>query len=88
MECPNCGAYNPEDRTQCWKCDDLLPIKKEEPKKANEPGRMGMLTWVVLIVLGAIYLFNQCCRADTAAADFDAGATGTGGSSPHLVHPQ
>ncbi|NLT42814.1 MAG: hypothetical protein GXX93_09085 [Anaerolineae bacterium] len=60
MECPNCGAYNPEDRTQCWKCDDLLPIKKEEPKKANEPGRMGMLTWVVLIVLGAIYLFNQC----------------------------
>lgn len=60
MECPNCGAYNPEDRTQCWKCDDLLPVKKEERPKQNQPGRMSMLTWVVLIVLGAIYMFNQC----------------------------
>lgn len=60
MECPNCGAYNPEDRTQCWKCDDLLPSKREERKPENQPGRMSMLTWVVLIVLGAVYLFNQC----------------------------
>ncbi len=60
MECPNCGAYNPEDRTQCWKCDDLLPLKKEERPKQAQPGRMSMLTWVVLVVLGAIYMFNQC----------------------------
>ena len=60
MECPNCGAYNPEERTQCWKCDDLLPTKPETRPKQNQPGRMSMLTWVVLIVLGAVYIFTQC----------------------------
>ncbi|NPV08758.1 MAG: hypothetical protein HPY83_12465 [Anaerolineae bacterium] len=60
MECPNCGTYNPEDRTQCWKCDELLPTKKEERPKRNEQGRLSPWTWLVLIVLGGVWFFTQC----------------------------
>ncbi|MGI6209622.1 MAG: hypothetical protein ACOYEW_15575 [Anaerolineae bacterium] len=60
MECPNCGAYNPEARTQCWKCDDILPAKKEERPKQSQVGRMGPWTWLILIVLGGVWFFTQC----------------------------
>lgn len=63
MDCPNCGAYNPEDRTQCWKCDDLLPTKKEQSKPKQQPGRMSMWTWIVLIILGALWFLAQCNRS-------------------------
>ncbi len=60
MECPSCGAYNPEDRIQCWKCDDLLPTKREERPRRDQQGRMGMWTWLILILLGAVWFFTQC----------------------------
>jgi len=60
MECPNCGAYNPEDRIQCWKCDDLLPTKQEKRQRRDQNTRMGMWTWIILIVLGALWVFGQC----------------------------
>ena len=60
MECPSCGAYNPEDRTQCWKCDELLPTRPEKRQRRDQTGRMGMWTWIILILLGALWFFGQC----------------------------
>ena len=41
MDCPNCGVYNPESRTVCWRCDRELP-KPEEPKKRRSDPAMAM----------------------------------------------
>jgi len=60
VECPNCGAYNPEGRTLCWKCDEPLPSKPERPKRREQVGRMSPWTWAILIILGAIWIFGQC----------------------------
>ncbi|MHB1294267.1 MAG: hypothetical protein ACYC4R_04635 [Anaerolineae bacterium] len=50
MDCPNCGTYNPEDRTTCWRCDKELP--KPKPKKQKNP--QSARTW--LYVAAAIFL--------------------------------
>jgi predicted nucleic acid-binding Zn ribbon protein len=50
MNCPNCGTYNPEDRTVCWRCDKELP-KPQPPKKKNPQA-----TQVWLYVLVAVFL--------------------------------
>ena len=60
MNCPRCGAYNPEGRMQCWKCDTELPLKPDKPKRRGEGGRMGMWTWIILVLLGAVWIFGQC----------------------------
>jgi len=65
MECPNCGAYNPESRTQCWKCDELLPTKPE-PKKRSDQRRWGIWTWLVIIILGVVWVTSQCTAARRA----------------------
>ncbi|MHB0877629.1 MAG: hypothetical protein ACYC5O_16450 [Anaerolineae bacterium] len=60
MDCPNCGTYNPENRTQCWKCDELLPVKKETKRRDQQSGRMSPWTWIVLAVLGAVWVLGMC----------------------------
>jgi hypothetical protein len=52
MDCPNCGVYNPEGRTVCWRCDRELP-KPEEPKRrrtdsAGAVRRMWIIAGIVL----------------------------------------
>ena len=60
MDCPNCGTYNPDSRTQCWKCDELLPAKKEPKRRNQQAGKMSMWTWIVLGVLGAVWILGMC----------------------------
>ena len=60
MDCPNCGTYNPEGRTQCWKCDEELPSKPPPTKKRGEPGKMGVWTWIIIVILGAIWILRGC----------------------------
>ena len=67
MNCPNCGVYNPDDRTQCYKCDEPLPQKKEGPKR-GQTGRMGMWTWIILVILGALFFIQQCLSPVRKAA--------------------
>jgi predicted nucleic acid-binding Zn ribbon protein len=38
MDCPNCGVYNPEDRTICWRCD----------KKKRDPAQMQRRMWLIV----------------------------------------
>ncbi len=48
MDCPNCGVYNPEGRTVCWRCDKELP-KPKEPKK-RDPGAAMRRMWILILV--------------------------------------
>lgn len=40
MNCPECGTWNPEDRTVCWRCNHELPrpkpVKKKDPQKSGK----------------------------------------------------
>ena len=47
MDCPNCGVYNPEDRTVCWRCDQELP-KPKEPKKQRDPALTMRRMWIIV----------------------------------------
>jgi predicted nucleic acid-binding Zn ribbon protein len=60
MNCPNCGRSNPDDRDVCYNCDQPLPRRKEAPKRNNQTGRMGAMTWVVLVVLGVLFFLQSC----------------------------
>ncbi len=33
--CTNCGTWNPEDKTICWRCQTELP-RPEPPKKKRQ----------------------------------------------------
>ena len=47
MDCPNCGVYNPEERTVCWRCDQELP-KPKEPKKERDPAAAQRRMWIIV----------------------------------------
>lgn len=52
MDCPNCGVYNPEERTVCWRCDTELP--KPQPTKKKDPASGMRRMWIIIgIVLVA-----------------------------------
>ena len=51
MDCPNCGTYNPEDRTLCWRCNKELP--KSTPKKKRNPQKTAQM-W--LNVANAVFI--------------------------------
>jgi predicted nucleic acid-binding Zn ribbon protein len=60
MNCPNCGKWNPEDKTVCWRCQTVLP--KPQPKKTARPGLFGlpMWMWVAIVLFFVITFFGQC----------------------------
>lgn len=55
MDCPNCGVYNPEDRTVCWRCDQPLP-KPEERKKRRDPNQVRRRMWIIIVIVVAIWI--------------------------------
>jgi len=59
MDCPNCGAYNPEGRTRCWRCDRELP--KQPPPKRRDPQKSAR-TWLYVAVLLFTFatVFRMC----------------------------
>ena len=55
MDCPNCGVYNPEERTVCWRCDKELP-KPKEPKKKRDPAQMQRRIWVIVGIVLILWI--------------------------------
>jgi hypothetical protein len=55
MDCPNCGVYNPESRTVCWRCDKELP-KPPEPKKRNDPSSALRRMWILIVIALLIWV--------------------------------
>ena len=58
--CPNCGTWNPDDKTLCWRCQEELP--KPEPPKKKRQNFLGfpIWMWVLLLVFFAVTTFSQC----------------------------
>ena len=42
--CPNCGTWNPEDKTLCWRCQTELP--RPEPPKKKRQNLLGFPIWM------------------------------------------
>ena len=59
MNCPNCGTYNPDDRTICWRCDKELPMPK--PVKKKDPQKSSQTMLYVLIAAFAVFTVLQMC---------------------------
>jgi len=69
MDCPNCGVYNPEGRTVCWRCDKELPKPAPPKKRPDDPSRamrrmwiivgIALLAWIVITWLLPILLGGQ-----------------------------
>jgi hypothetical protein len=59
MNCPNCGTYNPEERTVCWRCDKELP-KPQPVKKRNS--QQSAQTWLyVVMAVFLVFTVMQAC---------------------------
>lgn len=60
MNCPNCGKWNPEDKTVCWRCQTELP--RPQPKKQTRSNFAGfpIWMWIALILFFLMTTFGQC----------------------------
>ena len=56
MDCPNCGVYNPEERTVCWRCDQELPKLQETKKGQKDPATLQRRMWILVAVAIIIWL--------------------------------
>lgn len=63
MNCPNCGTYNPEDRTTCWRCDKELP--KPKPEKKKNPQKSAQTLLYVLIAVFVLFTVLRMCGVNT-----------------------
>lgn len=59
MNCPNCGTYNPDDRTVCWRCDKELPKPKPQKKRNAQQNAQKWLYIIVAIFL-VLTLLQTC----------------------------
>ena len=59
MNCPNCGTYNPDDRTVCWRCDKELPKPKPQKKRNAQQNAQKWLYIIVAIFL-VLTLMQTC----------------------------
>jgi predicted nucleic acid-binding Zn ribbon protein len=59
MNCPNCGTYNPDDRTVCWRCDKELP--KPQPEKKKNPQKTAQIWLYIIVALFFIFTTLQTC---------------------------
>ena len=59
MNCPNCGTYNPEDRTTCWRCDKELPRPK--PQKKKDSRKTAQMWLYVAIAVFFVFTILQTC---------------------------
>ena len=81
MKCPYCGAYNPEDRTTCWRCDRELP--KPKPQKRRDPQKSAQTWLYVIIAVFLVYTLLQMCGVNLPFMPQVPGATEpTGGLLP------
>ncbi len=58
MNCPNCGVYNPEDRTVCWRCDKELP--KPKPKKKSTFQSSQTWLYIIIAIFFVITILQTC----------------------------
>lgn len=56
MDCPNCGVYNPEDRTVCWRCDQELPKPKEPKKRKTDSMAVNRRMWLIVGIVLVIWI--------------------------------
>ena len=59
MDCPNCGVYNPDERTICWRCDQELP-KPKPPKKKLDPAARQRRMWIIIGIVLVIWILLTC----------------------------
>jgi predicted nucleic acid-binding Zn ribbon protein len=62
MNCPNCGVYNPEDRTVCWRCAKELPKPVEPPKKKDSRKRYQIYLWIAIVILVTLMVLQFVLR--------------------------
>ncbi len=61
MDCPQCGRWNPDDKSVCWHC--LTPLPNPEPKKKRKSLTFfGIPGWMFLIIIILLLapIFTQC----------------------------
>jgi predicted nucleic acid-binding Zn ribbon protein len=59
--CPNCGTWNPDDKTVCWRCQTELP--KPQEKKKKTPRRFAGLPlylWIAMVFFIVMLIASQC----------------------------
>lgn len=61
MDCPNCGTWNPDDKTVCWRCQTELP--KPEQKQERKPLLIfGLPAWIFAVIVAFLLMpwLYQC----------------------------
>ncbi len=66
--CPNCGTWNPDDKTVCWRCQHELPRPVEKkPKRQSTLWGFPIWMWIALAFFFAATTLVQCFVAPPAA---------------------
>jgi predicted amidophosphoribosyltransferase len=65
MNCPNCGKWNPEDKTLCWRCQTELPKPQPKPASRSKIAGFPIWMWIALILFFLMTTFGQCMMLST-----------------------
>jgi predicted nucleic acid-binding Zn ribbon protein len=63
--CTNCGTWNPDDKTVCWRCQAVLP--KPQEKKTRTQRRVAGLPlylWIAMVFFVVMMIAVQCFTSE------------------------
>ncbi|MFZ4656941.1 MAG: hypothetical protein ACOYNY_08020 [Caldilineaceae bacterium] len=60
MNCPNCNTWNPEDKTNCWRCQHELPRPQPKKKARTTFAGLPIWVWVAFALFFVVTTLGQC----------------------------
>jgi predicted nucleic acid-binding Zn ribbon protein len=60
MDCPQCGTWNADDRTVCWRCNTELPKPKKEPKRRRGLAWSPRTWWLIILAILVLWIVMTC----------------------------
>ncbi len=60
MDCQQCGTWNPDDRTFCWRCNEELPRPPQETKRRPGAGWSRRTWWIVIVAVLILWIVISC----------------------------
>lgn len=59
--CPNCGTWNPDDKTVCWRCQTTLPKPVEKkPRTTRRFAGLPLYLWIAMVFFVIMLISVQC----------------------------
>ncbi|HSN78703.1 MAG TPA: hypothetical protein VL334_26845 [Anaerolineae bacterium] len=59
--CPNCGTWNPDDKTVCWRCQTEMPKPQEKKQRTTRRvAGLPLYLWIAMVFFIVMLVASQC----------------------------